>query len=161
MGEKIVVGPINKGIRSDRLPFVIDNDSFPTLINAYQWRGRVKRKRGTKLLNRLSRFIGTTDVAGNFSVTILPVPIATGIVSFVIGNEIFVDPGTTANPLDQILITNSLGAVHTLNRITGLLTITGSTPSTRVFYFPRLPVMGLEDLILEVNQFPGTLAFDT
>jgi hypothetical protein len=161
MGEKIVVGPINKGIVTNRLPFVIDNDSFPTLINAYQWRGRVKRKRGTKLLNRLSRFIGTTDVAGNFSVTILPVPIATGIVSFVIGNEIFVDPGTTANPLDQILITNSLGAVHTLNRITGLLTITGSTPSTRVFYFPRLPVMGLEDLILTVNQFPGTLAFDT
>lgn len=161
MGEKIVVGPINKGIVTNRLPFVIDNDSFPTLINAYQWRGRVKRKRGTKLLNRLSRFIGTTDVAGNFSITILPVPIATGIVSFVIGNEIFVDPGTTANPLDQILITNSLGDTHTLNRITGLLTITRSTPSTRVFYFPRLPVMGLEDLILEVNQFPGTLAFDT
>ena len=56
MGDKIVIGPINKGLKNDRTAFVIDNDSFPALINAYQWRGRVKRKRGTALLNRLTRF---------------------------------------------------------------------------------------------------------
>ena len=59
MGEKIVVGPINRGLRTDRTAFVIDNDSFPTLINAYQWRGRAKRKRGTSLLNRLKRFFNS------------------------------------------------------------------------------------------------------
>jgi hypothetical protein len=56
MGEKLVIGPIEKGLRTDRTPFVIDNDNFPSLINAYQWRGRVKRKRGTTLLGRLNRF---------------------------------------------------------------------------------------------------------
>src|SRR6185436_3690576 len=60
MGEKIVVGPLNKGLRNDVTPFVIDNESFPTLINAYQWRGRVKRKRGTSLLGRLRRTITAT-----------------------------------------------------------------------------------------------------
>ena len=49
MGEKLVIGPIDKGLKTDREPFNIDNDSFPLLINAYQWRGRVKRKRGTAL----------------------------------------------------------------------------------------------------------------
>ena len=59
MGEKIIVGPINRGLRTDRTPFVIDNDSFPTLINAYQWRGRVKRKRGTDFLVRLTRYFNS------------------------------------------------------------------------------------------------------
>lgn len=160
MGEKIVVGPINKGLRNDRSAFVIDNDSFPTLVNAYQWRGRVKRKRGTQFLGRLSRFLGTTDGAGNLIVTIAPTPIATGIVSFTIGTDVFVDPGTTADPATQTLITNSTGS-GTLNRVTGVLTIAGSQPNTAVIYYPRLPVMGLEEFTLASNPFPGTLAFDT
>lgn len=71
---KLVVGPINKGYKNDVLPFNIDDDSFPTLVNAYQWRGRVKRKRGTSLLNRLLRelpegSIGTSGVSPwNFNI---------------------------------------------------------------------------------------------
>lgn len=157
MGEKIVVGPLTKGLRNDVLPFNIDNDSFPTLINAYQWRGRVKRKRGTQLLNRLERFLGTTDGVGNLIVTISPVPIATGIITVTIGSDIFVDGGG-ANPVN--LTTNSSGTA-VLNRTTGVLTITGSQINTAVIYNPTLPVMGIEDLILEINDFPGNLAFDT
>ncbi len=158
MGEKIVVGPINNGLKTYREPFVIDNDSFPVLINAYQWRGRVKRKRGTSFLCRLRRFIGTTDASGDITVTILPIPIAEGKSSFLIGEEVFVDPGG-ASPV--ILLTNSLGVTHTLDRATGVLTITGSTPLTSVFYLPTLPVMGLEDFVDIESQFPKTLAFDT
>jgi len=160
VGEKIVVGPINKGLRNDVTPFNIDNDSFPVLINAYQWRGRLKRKRGTTLLNRLQRRLGVTDGAGNLVVTISPVTIGTGLITVTIGSDIFVDPGTTADPATQTLKTNSAGSA-TLNRVTGVLTITGSQIATAVFYNPTLPVMGLEDLILAINQFPGTLAFDT
>jgi hypothetical protein len=155
--EKIVVGPFNRGLRNDRTPFVIDNDSFPVLINAYQWRGRVKRKRGTSKLTRLKRFLGNTDGSGGLVVTILPIPIPDGRSSFVIGSDVFTDPGGASS---VNLITNSAGT-GTLDRATGVLTIVGSQPNTAVFYFPSLPVMGLEDLILETNQFPGTLAFDT
>lgn len=158
MGEKIVVGPINQGLRNNRKPFNIDNDSFPVLINAYQWRGRVKRKRGTSFLCRLQRRLGVTDGSGNFSTTILPVPITTGISSFKIGTDTFTDPGG-ASPVT--LITNGSGA-GTLDRTTGALTITGSTQiNTAVIFYPTLPVLGLRDLILAVNQYPKTLAFDT
>lgn len=156
MGEKIVVGPINNGLKTYREPFVIDNDSFPVLINAYQWRGRIKRKRGTSFLCRLQRFIGRTDAAGNLIVTILPVPILVGISTFVIGADIFVDPGG-ASPVN--LITNSLGT-GVLDRATGVITITGSIPLTAVFFFPTLPVLGLEDFVRLSSQFPATLAFD-
>lgn len=160
MGQKLIVGPIKKGLRTDVTPFNIDNDAFPALINAYQWRSRVKRKRGTTFLVRLQRYLGTTNGAGNLVVTIAPVPVPTGISSFTVGSDVFVDPGTTADPATQTLITNSSGT-GTLNRVTGVLTITGSQANTAVIFFPSLPVMGLEDLILNVNQYPGTLGFDT
>ncbi len=158
MSEKIVVGPFNRGLRNDVTPFNIDNDSFPVLINAYQWRGRVKRKRGTAPLGRLQRYIGTTDGGGNLVVTILPIPIEAGIVSFTIDSDIFVDGGG-ASPVN--LTTNSALGTGTLDRATGILTIVGSVPNTAVIYFPRLPVMGLKDLDLDSTQYPGTLAFDT
>jgi len=160
MGQKLVVGPLNKGLRNDVTAFNIDNDSFPTLINAYQWRGRVKRKRGTSLLGRLQRYIGTTNGAGTLVVTILPVPIQTGVVSFAVGTDVFIDPGTTADPGTQTLITNSTTGTGTLNRVTGVLTITTSKLNTDVIYYPRQPVLGLEDFVLATNAFPGTIAFD-
>ena len=161
MGEKLVVGPINKGLRTDREPFVIDNDSFPVIKNAYQWRGRVLRKRGTQLVGQLQRYIGSTDGSGNATIPISPTPIEEGISSFVIGTEVFYDPGTTS-PI-QILITNSAGSgPFTLNRSTGVLTITGSTQfSTPIIYFPCLPVMGLEETRLNPTVPPGTMGFDT
>ena len=65
MGEKIVIGPINHGLRNDVTAFNIDNDSFPYLLNAYQWRGRIKRKRGTELIGRLQRFFNSTSTSYN------------------------------------------------------------------------------------------------
>lgn len=157
MSGLIVVGPISKGFTSNPLAFNIDNDAFPFLQNAYEWRGRLKRKRGTSLLGRLQRVIGTTDAGGNATITIAPVPIASGIVEFMIGTDIFTDQGG-ASPVT--MITNSTGS-GVLNRTTGVLTITGSIALTSIIYFPDLPVMGLEELILTPTQFPGTIAFDT
>src|ERR1035437_9099932 len=69
MSEKIVIGPIDGTLRNDRTSFVIDDDSFPTLINAYQWRGRVKRKRGTSFLGRLKRFFNSTSTSYSTTAT--------------------------------------------------------------------------------------------
>lgn len=154
---KLVVGPFNKGLRKDVVPFNVDNDAFPQLINAYQWRGRIKRKRGTQFVAKLQRFLGTTDGAGNLTVTISPHPIPTGISSFTVGSEVFVDPGG-ASPVT--LLTNGPGSA-TLNRTTGVLTIAGSNSNTAVIFAPTLPVMGLRDFAVDATQFPGTIAFDT
>src|SRR5579864_6586258 len=70
MPQKLVVGPFNKGLRKDVTAFNIDNDSFPTLINAYQWRGRVKRKRGTSLLGILQRYFNSSSTTYTSTSTI-------------------------------------------------------------------------------------------
>lgn len=182
MGEKLIIGPINKGLRTDREPFVIDNDSFPTLINAYQWRGRVKRKRGTSLLNRLQRFFNSTVVTYNTGSTTITLDgggngnIITGFslnglspnANVVPGSVILVasgGPTTFTDPTkDGFLTPTGTGGANTINYATGAILIpsqAGNTVTATFSYFPTLPVMGLEDLILTATQFPGTLAFDT
>lgn len=174
MGEKIVVGPIDKGLRNDRTPFVIDNDSFPTLINAYQWRGRVKRKRGTSFLNRLTRYFNSTSTAYSTTSTIaLSGGAANILTGFSLQTKGNVVPGsvTIVDTTASVTYTDpakdgtlSGGSGGSINYATGAITITGGaahTISAALLYYPDLPVMGLEDLVLSASQFPGTLGFDT
>ena len=186
MSQKIVVGPINKGIRSDRTAFVIDNDSFPTLINAYQWRGRIRRKRGTSLLNRLRRTLSLASIgnisSGGAGTSVVNLFTALGItgennaqielasltaISIVIGAPI--SQTLSANTATSTLTITGAGPITaaSLNYATGALTLTFSGDagaSAATFsgaYYPDLPVMGLEPLVLPSSQFPLTLAFDT
>ena len=165
MSEKLIVGPINQGLKTNREPFVIDNDSFPVLTNAYQWRGRVKRKRGTSKLGRLLRSINSstiqTDGAGNFNgnlLTGLETNSTLAITRITIGADLFTDTTTPSG-----VLTGSTGGTGTINYATGALTIVGAPAATNIQfnYYPGLPVMGLEDLDLTDSQFSLILSFDT
>lgn len=170
MGEKIVVGPLNKGLRNDVTPFVIDNESFPMLINAYQWRGRVKRKRGTSLLGRLRRFINSSATYGSFSITMDGAGNGNILTSFNLQANGSIIPGiflvdtTTLVVYTDPLANGTLSPSGTINYSTGSITIAAAAGHSMVatfLYNPNLPVMGLEELALTSTQFPGTLAFDT
>lgn len=52
--SNFMIGPIKDGLRKDVKPYAIPEDSFETLINAYQWRGRIVRRQGYTLLGRLA-----------------------------------------------------------------------------------------------------------
>jgi len=179
MGEKLIIGPINKGLKTDVEPFNIDNDSFPTLINAYQWRKRVKRKRGTQLLNRLQRKFTNLSLGNSLaspwtintiysSVTPAVIPetnsqIVPGsvVIRIQAGPDIvFTDQG------NGTLTSPTGGNSGTINYLTGVIVLTHTAgagiPTIATFsYYPALPVMGLEDLTLISTQFPGEIAFDT
>ena len=178
MATKIVVGPIKKGLSKFYLPFAIDNDSFPTMINAYQWRGRIKRKRGTSLLDRLTRFFDSTNVSYSSTSTIVldgsgAGNILTGFSLQANGN---IQPGTvtltasggptvyTDPTMDGYLTPTGTSGPNTINYSTGDILIpaqAGNTVSSTFLYYPSLPVMGLEDRNLRPTQNPGTVAFDT
>jgi hypothetical protein len=163
MGQKLVIGPYNKGLKNDVTAFNVDNDNFPQLFNAYQWRSRVKRKRGTLFLYRLTRTLittATTDGTGAFTGNLLTGLETNATVAFnsiVIGSDVFTDPG-----FNGILIGSS-GGTGTIDYVTGVLTIVGGPANTAITfsYYPALPVMGLEDLLLYEMAFPGQISFDT
>lgn len=175
MGRKIVLGPVNSGLTTNRTAFVISNDSFPLLINAYQWRGRVKRKRGTQLITRLTRTLDESDV-GNSSAspwsfnlyTLYGITAETnaqvvpGSVTITIqaGPDIdFTDNG------DGTLSSVTAGNSGTIEYNTGdvVLTHTGGVNTTLLAfnYYPVLPVMGLKTYTPSLAARDRNIAFDT
>lgn len=169
MSSKIVVGPIKKGLKNDVLPFNIDNDSFPKLLNAYQWRSRVKRKRGTVLLGRLRRplssgQIGTTDGGGAFSGTIFSLAGVQGSITAITN----ANPGqvTSANHNlsngDLILITG-VGGMTQVNGLTFTVTVVNTNAFTigvNTIAFGVYTTGGTWELVAESNASvqPGSLS---
>lgn len=179
MSQKLIVGPINKGLRNDVTAFNIDNDSFPTLINAYQWRGRLKRKRGTSLLGRLTRVMPTASlgVSGASPWSILNI-YSTYTPPFTPETNATIKPGSVVITIqagpdivftdqgDGTLTSPTPGNSGTINYITGDVVLThtagaGVATVATFAYFPDLPVMGLEDFVLPGHQYIGEIAFDT
>ena len=44
--SNFLIAPVNDGLRKDVKPFATPEDSFQMLLNAYQYRGRIRRRRG-------------------------------------------------------------------------------------------------------------------
>ena len=183
MPEQIYIGNFAKGLTTDRLPFVIDNDAFPTTYNFYVWRGRAKRKRGTVFLGRLQRqieaislpfpyaspIIMTLDGSGNGSANLISL-YSLGSSASITPGTIQISDGTNSweepSPPDGTLIGTPSGS-GTINYTTGAITISGGDPGADVFgrfdYFSALPVMGLRDFVSSTSTslYPLLLAFDT
>lgn len=173
--QNLVVGPFPTGLRTDVPPFGVDNTTFPVLTNAYQWRDRVKRKRGTSLLNRLTRFFnvlpsysavtsinlvaGAANLLTGFGLQANgSIVIGSLVIQMIVSLEVFTDPLS-----DGVLVGN-MGGTGTVNYATGNITISGGGAAAFAItmrYYPGLPVLGLEDLSLTPTSNPGTLAFDS
>jgi hypothetical protein len=180
MPDNIYIGNFTKGQTTNRLPFNIDNDAFPVLYNAYSWRGRAKRKRGTILLGRLEiqvdsvampnnwQFgpIATLDGSGDVSVNLITVfsledsaTIVPGSITLSDGTNTYTEPSTPNGTLVGVP-----AGTGTINYATTALTISGGAPGGTLVgtfsYYPGLPVLGLRNLNLTGTQYPLLLAFD-
>jgi len=158
-----------------RQDFILPDDAYPVLENAYVWRERIKRRQGLDLVGRLRRVLTglSLGLSGadpwTFTIwsTLAPpiVPEATaqiepGSVVIDIGGVILIDQGdgtlATAPPS---------GVTGTINYQTGSVTIMGAgagVATTISFnYFPGLPVMGLRSRELNSINIEQLIAFDT
>src|SRR5271170_5596123 len=147
--DKFLIAPIKGGQQRNVKPWLIMDDAFATMRNMYTWRGTVRKRFGTTLMNEtngnpqdqlFSRFrwqIGTTsDPSGEIIITLpMGTPIAIGQ-NFSIANEVF-----TVNSLGTpaTLLTTGASTTHILNTTTRQLHINGAAVSTAVFFYPSLP----------------------
>lgn len=180
----LVISNFQTGFETDREPFLIDNDAFPVLNNAYVWRGRVLRKRGNSFLGRLQRDLETVVVTGAYSTIngTNTFALFTALGLNVVEPDAAVRPGTLivvfAAPIGQTLEDNNSNGIldvvgvgpiqsATINYNTGIISITANAAAgpadatITLSYYPALPVMGLESFDTSIINFPRLISFDT
>lgn len=167
--------------------FLIPEKAFPTLEDAYAWRGRIKRRQGFELLGRLCRTIsmqalanatgaGTYSVADVLSAVRATEPnaeIFPGSVTITISrgtaNETIYRDNVTDGVLTHISGTwTGSGVINYISSTSAItITFTAAPPAGQAVdisyqYCPALPVMGLktrESSVLINNE--QLIAFDT
>jgi hypothetical protein len=155
--DKFLIAPLNSGLQSDQRPFLIPDDAFYKLNNAYIFRGRVRKRFGSTLMNgsivagqaqlysKLAINIGVIT-AGALTVNVPGIIWKVGQ-QFSIGTAIYtVITAGVAQPMLQTVAT----ATATFDTTTGQVVFTGSTApnGTVVYYYPSQPVMGISTYAL-------------
>jgi len=152
----LYVKQFESGLIQNRQNFILPDDAFPVLENAYIFRERIQRRQGFEFLGRLRRTYNaaslglsggspwTFNIYSTLAAPITPetnAEIEAGGVTIVVGAVTLIDQG------NGTLATSPVSAVTgTINYFTGSVTITGAAgaaASTITFaYFPSLPCMG-------------------
>ncbi len=167
--DRFMIAPINSGVQTDVRPWLIPDDAFQTLTNAYVFRGRVRKRFGSRLMDgsaadnvaqlhsRLRFSIGSTNGSGVLAPTVVPGNTFAVGQLFSVGTAILTvtDLGTPANLL------STTGATGTYNTTTGSVTIAGATVSTLVYFYPATPVVGFVEYETGLINDEPTYAFDT
>lgn len=177
------------GLIQSREEFILVDDAYPVLENAFVWRERIKRKQGYKLLGRLQRnlvsaSLGTINPGGagttNYTIFLrLMINTTEPNASLVPGNATSPIIVTLGAPISQTL-TDSTGlgvmtispagliTAATINYQTGILTLTFSGASggpaamaITTSYYPNLPVMGIRIQERDSINNEDTIFFDT
>lgn len=162
------IAGMTTGLVQEREEFLLPDDAYPKLKNAYVWRERIKRKKGCVLLGRLQRQISINYVliggdinfiaSQGLEATATIVPGSINLVGSVDGTT-YTDP----NRDGVLLATGGTGTGGTINYATTLMSINGGggeTVTGTVQYYPGLPVMGIRTEELENSINDRTIFFD-
>lgn len=165
--QPFLIADLRTGFENDIEPWLEPGDGFPTLEDAFMFRGRVRKKEGYDLLGRLVQHVAA-EAKGNavgvtFSGTLLNLPVSAGSVLFTVGAITFSDAATRNGILEGVPITNS-GSINyeTGNFVLNFSPAIALTPVVVDYDFHTgRPVMGLPFKELkEINQIES-IAFDT
>ena len=131
--KPININGYETGLVQNRENFLLPNDAYPQLINAYVWRERRKRKLGYELLGRLRRKFdvygaGTTSTITNLFTDI---NLSGTVANIVLGNPTQVTTGAAHGMVtgQWVTITNVGGTVE-LNNHGYQITVTGANTFT-------------------------------
>lgn len=157
--ERFLIAPFNTGLQTNMRPWLIMDDAFAILENAYVFRGRVKKRFGSQLMGNSPLTSRLRVQVGTLGAPVSPVPGN----QFNIGQMFSVGPDIfTVWQNGAMKSTNPL-ANGTFNTATGAFTIVDpSQPAgTPIFWYPALPVMGLTQYALAPINDQTSYAFDT
>lgn len=173
--KSFLIADQKTGLELDKEPFLLPEEAYAVLENAYVWRSRLKKKSANKLLGRLRRVftavgIGLTGASPwAFTLYSVVAPVIND------GSQQQIEPGSVVITFGGITLTDqgdgtltspTPGNSGTINYTTGAIVLThtagaGVAATASFAYFPGLPVMGIPTRLLESTNAEQTLAFDT
>lgn len=173
MAEPFLIANMEVGLERDREPWLLPDQAFPNLEDAYLFRGRIKRRAGYENLGRLceqatQQILGVRGAApDNFTGPLAlggGVKIQPGSVSITDGVTTFIDDGAGA-----MVVSAGTGTGGAIDYFTGVfsVTFTGAVPpgppnvtADYCLFFGR-PVMGLKTRELTTINKEQLIGFDT
>ena len=182
--DRFYIGPPTTGLQTNVKPFLINDDAYERLINANVFRSQTKKRLGAGLLpygnttdQLTSRFrvklAVATDGAGNV-VTAVPLTAGAPTVTPAVGQQFSITNAAGVSEIFTVNVVTPLvnevmlhtGGASTFKFDTrpagiGTLTIVGSVPSSDVYYYPALPVVGLRTRETTTKNDEELVGFDT
>lgn len=117
--QSVYIAPLNMGLKTNQKPFLIPENAFSLLENAYAWRDRIKKREGLEFVGRLRRtFSQYLNITTNESDYFFNVNVITG----------FIASATVTTP---IVVTNTFphhlttGDKIAISKATGMTEING------------------------------------
>lgn len=165
--DKFLIAPIQEGLQRNVKPWLITDSAFSTFENAYNFRGRIRKRVGSSNVgpfidtsvigSRLRINIGPTDASGDLAGTAPGTKFEVGQL-FSIGTELFT-VNVLGTPGD--MLTTGAATTHTYDTTTGAYDIQGADALTDVYFYPAQPVMGFTNYEKGDINYENTYAFDT
>jgi len=163
---------MQEGLVQERVNFLLPDDAYPVLENAYLFRERIRRKSGCDFLGRFRRVL-TAQALGNSSASpwsfnlFTLASITETTASLEIGSTVIrVATDTFADQGNGTLRRQDGNVASTINYATGAIRLemlvgAGNAATADFNYYPGLPVMGLRSReTTSINNQP-TVGFDT
>jgi len=184
MYDRFLIAPFSTGLQENLRPWLISDDAFARLNNAFLYRGVVKKRIGAVLMNekvregyrqlssRLRIKIGTTNgagtLAGNVPAGVYKVGQMFSVGDGTLGTDHGYEVLTVITAGAQPMITTGGSTTHTYNTGTGAYNIVAAEDpdgillaTMPVYFYPAEPVMGLiTEERPEINR-ERLIAFDT
>jgi hypothetical protein len=166
--QPMKIAGFQTGLVQEREEFLLPNDAYPVLQNAFVWRERIKRKQGTELLGRLQKVVAVDT----------PLAFVNGTVNLystlVINSEATIVPGSVKLEFNGItytdltkdgVLTGGGGELGSINYKTGAVelddTSSGAGTLNTLKWNPNLPVMGILLREIDSENRSETIFFDT
>lgn len=179
--DKFLIAPLNSGLDRSLKSWMISDDAFERLNNAYTFRGRVRKRFGGKLSGQGATTAVQKSLYSRLAISLINAGTGAAVKTnagtgnaadrvpgrifkkgqmFSVADVLFTVISDVAGA-QPMLCTNSPTTSGTFNVTNGDFTITAGPLDTQVFFYPSEPVMGL-DLYESgvINNHPA-FAFDT
>ena len=167
--QPYIIAPLDAGLQTNPEPWLIPEKAFSQLTNAYVWRGRVRKKFGTRWMgstfesSQLGYQLGTTTNTDPSTFTAAANAANTGISYFTVGTETFTITLTTNTDAPLLRSDPPSGTVpnSTYNYTTGALSLMRTQQNVPVRGYNGLPVMGFGIQLFAGINISDLIVFDT